>query len=66
MWKLRHQLNVSISSRVLESYEQKRKLHQHGLELLCNKFGARLLQVNADDGISHVLFQQLLRANWVQ
>lgn len=60
------QLNVSISSRVLESYEEKRKLHQHGLELLCNKFGARLLQVNADDGISHVLFQQLLRANWVQ
>ncbi|MFJ8066532.1 DUF58 domain-containing protein [Psychrobacillus sp. NPDC096426] len=60
------QLNVSISSRVLESYEEKRKLHQHGLELLSNKFGARLLQVNADDGISHVLFQQLLRANWVQ
>ncbi|WP_144509435.1 DUF58 domain-containing protein [Bacillus sp. FJAT-22090] len=61
-----HQLNVSMSSRVLESYEQKRKLHQDGLELLCNKFGARLLQVNADDGISHVLFHQLLRANWVQ
>lgn len=60
------QLNVSISSRVLESYEEKRKLHQHGLEVLCNKFGARLLQVNADDGISHVLFNQLLRANWVQ
>lgn len=61
-----HQLNVSVSSRVLEGYERERKLHQHGLELLCRKFGVRLLQVNAEEGISHVLFHQLLRANWVQ
>ncbi|TQR20162.1 DUF58 domain-containing protein [Psychrobacillus vulpis] len=61
-----HQLNVSMSSRVIETYEHERKLHQNGLELLCSKFGVRLLQVNAEDGISHVLFHQLLRANWVQ
>ncbi|WP_391208258.1 DUF58 domain-containing protein [Psychrobacillus sp. L4] len=59
-------LNVSMSSRVIEKYERERKFHQTGLELLCSKFGVRLLQVNANDGISHVLFHQLLRANWVQ
>ncbi|MEK4484942.1 DUF58 domain-containing protein [Psychrobacillus sp. FSL H8-0484] len=61
-----HQLNVSMSSRVLETYEQERKLHQRGLELLSSKFGVKMVQVNAEDGISHVLFHQLLRANWVQ
>lgn len=60
------QLNVSMSSRVIEAYEHERVLHQNGLELLCRKFGVKLLQVNAEDGISHVLFHQLLRANWVQ
>ncbi|QFF98304.1 DUF58 domain-containing protein [Psychrobacillus glaciei] len=61
-----HLLNVSMSSKVIETYEHERKYHQQGLELLCSKFGVRLLQVNANDGISHVLFHQLLRANWVQ
>ncbi|PZX08128.1 uncharacterized protein DUF58 [Psychrobacillus insolitus] len=60
------QLNVSMSSRVMETYEHERKQHQEGLELLCRKFGVSLLQVKAEDGISHVLFHQLLRANWVQ
>lgn len=60
------QLNVSMSSRVMEAYEHERKQHQEGLELLCRKFGVSLLQVKAEDGISHVLFHQLLRANWVQ
>lgn len=61
-----HKLNISMSSRVVEAYERERKLHQHGLELLCSKFGVKLLQVNAEDGISHVIFHQLLRSNWVQ
>ena len=60
------QLNISMSSRVLESYEQERMLHQHALEKVCSRFGVKLIQVNADDGISHVLFHQLLKANWVQ
>ncbi|MFF2752312.1 DUF58 domain-containing protein [Psychrobacillus sp. NPDC058041] len=61
-----HQLNVSMSPKVIEAYVRERNLHQHGLEILCNKFGVRLLQVNVEDGISHVIFHQLLRANWVQ
>ncbi|MFZ0578119.1 MAG: DUF58 domain-containing protein [Psychrobacillus psychrotolerans] len=60
------QVNVSISSRVLESFHRERKEHQQRLELLCHKFGIKILQVNADEGISHTMFQQLLRANWVQ
>lgn len=60
------QLNISMSSRVIDSYHQERKLHQLTLEKLCSKFGIKLIQVNADDGISHVLFHHLLRANWVQ
>jgi uncharacterized protein (DUF58 family) len=61
-----HQLNVSMSSKVIEAYVRERNLHQQGLEILCNKFGVKLLQVNVEDGISHVIFHQLLRANWVQ
>ena len=60
------QLNISMSSRVIDSYNEERKLHQLALEKLCSKFGIKLIQVNADEGISHVLFHQLLRANWVQ
>lgn len=59
-------LNISMSSRVIETYEKEHQLHQRGLENICSKFGVRLLQVNADEGISHVIFHQLLRANWVQ
>lgn len=60
------QVNVSISARVLEAYHQERKEHQQRIELLCHKFGIKILQVNADEGISHTMFHQLLRANWVQ
>ncbi|MER2262290.1 MAG: DUF58 domain-containing protein [Psychrobacillus sp.] len=60
------QLNISMSSRVIDSYHQERMLHQLALEKLCSKFGIKLIQVNADNGISHVLFHQLLRANWVE
>jgi len=60
------QVNVSISSRVLSSYHQERKEHQQRIEVLCHKFGIKLLQVNAEDGISHTMFHHLLRANWVQ
>lgn len=60
------QVNVSISSRVLASYHQERKEHQQRIEVLCHKFGIKLLQVNAEDGISHTMFHHLLRANWVQ
>ncbi|MFJ7825124.1 DUF58 domain-containing protein [Psychrobacillus sp. NPDC096623] len=60
------QVNVSISNRVLEAYHQERKTHQQQIELLCHKFGIKMLQVNAEEGISHTMFHQLLRANWVQ
>ncbi|SDM48657.1 Protein of unknown function DUF58 [Psychrobacillus sp. OK028] len=60
------QVNVSMSTRVLDAYHLERKKHQQQIELLCHKFGIRLLQVNADEGISHTMFHQLLRANWVQ
>ena len=61
-----HQLNVSISSNVLTAYEKERTAHQRGFELLCRRFGVKMIQVKVEDGISHVLFHQLLRANWVQ
>ncbi len=60
------QLNISMSPRVIENYEKEMTNHQKGLELLCRKYGARLQKVNAHDGVSHVIFHQLLRANWVQ
>ncbi len=60
------QLNISMSPRVLENYEKEMRQHQRGLELLCRKYGVRLQQVNANEGVSHVLFHQLMRANWVQ
>lgn len=60
------QVNVSISSRVLAAYQEERIEHQKRIELLCHKFGIKLLQVNAEEGISHTMFHQLLRANWVQ
>lgn len=59
------QVNVSISSRVLAAYQEERIEHQKRIELLCHKFGIKLLQVNAEEGISHTMFHQLLRANWV-
>ena len=37
------QLNVSMSSRVMEAYEHERKQHQEGLELLCRKFGSKFI-----------------------
>ena len=60
------QVNVSMSTRVIESYNLERKKHQEQIELLCHKFGIKMLQVNAEEGISHTMFHQLLRANWVQ
>lgn len=60
------QVNVSVSSRVLAAYHQERKEHQQRIELLCHKFGIKILQVNVEEGISHTMFHQLLRANWVQ
>ena len=60
------QVNVSISTRVLEAYHQERKIHQQQIELLCHKYGIKIQQVSAEEGISHIMFHQLLRANWVQ
>lgn len=58
-------VNVSVSQRVLVDYEIKREKHQAELEAICRKFGILLMPVKSNDGIMHVLFHQLLRANWV-
>lgn len=58
-------LNVTVSHKVLEEYKNKRAMHQAEIETLCRRYGIRLMPVNCDDGLMHVMFHQLLKANWV-
>lgn len=58
-------VNVTISERVVDEYKQKRLKHQAELETLCRRYGIRLMPVNSNEGLMHVMFHQLLKANWV-
>jgi len=60
-----NRLNVSISRRVVEEYEQKRHKHFMELDALCRRFGIHTLKVETKDDISHILFHQMIRSNWI-
>ena len=60
-----NRLNVSLSSRVIEEYGQKRQKHFMELDALCRRFGIHTLKVETSDDISHILFHQMIRSNWI-
>lgn len=59
-------LNVSMSQAVLTSYQQMRMAHQKQLEALCHQYGIAFLSIKVNDGIQHILFQQLTKAYWIR
>jgi uncharacterized protein (DUF58 family) len=60
-----NRLNVSVSRRVVEDYEKKRQQHFLELDALCRRFGIHTLKVETKDDISHILFHQMIRSNWI-
>ena len=58
-------INVSVSRRVVEDYEKKRQQHFLELDALCRRFGIHTLKVETKDDISHILFHQMIRSNWI-
>ncbi|MGB3261525.1 DUF58 domain-containing protein [Paenisporosarcina sp.] len=58
-------LNVTVSSRIVEDYEKKRHQHFKELDILCRRFGIHTLKVETKDDISHILFHQMIRSNWI-
>lgn len=60
-----NKLNVSVSRRVVEDYEKKRQQHFLELDALCRRFGIHTLKVETKDDISHILFHQMIRSNWI-
>ncbi|MGK7378558.1 DUF58 domain-containing protein [Planococcus sp. 1R117A] len=59
-------VNVTITQQAIQTYRQKRELHTEGLKALCAKHGVQYLEIRIEDGIQHVLFQQLARKNWIE
>ena len=59
-------VNVTMSSKVLESYHARRILHEEEFEAICRRFGVRKLQLKVEDGLQHAIFQQLLKAHWIR
>lgn len=59
-------MNVSMSNRVLESYQDERSKHEAAFHAVCNRFGIKKIQLVAEDGIQHAVFQKLLMSRWVQ
>ncbi|MBK3495380.1 DUF58 domain-containing protein [Viridibacillus sp. YIM B01967] len=59
-------VNVSMSQNVLRSYEEKQQEHQLQLEALCRKYGVQHIIVQVADGIQHALFNQFIKAKWLQ
>ena len=60
-----NRLNVSVSRRVVEDYEKKRQQHFLELDALCHRFAIHTLKVETKDDISHILFHQMIRSNWI-
>jgi len=58
-------VNVSVSSRVVEEYEQKRQKHFMELDALCRRYGIHTMKVETKDDISQILFHQMIRSNWI-
>ncbi|PSL27707.1 uncharacterized protein DUF58 [Planomicrobium soli] len=59
-------INVTLTPNSSSSYQEKRELHEKGLEALCRKHGIHYLQVSIEEGIQHVLFQQMARKKWIE
>lgn len=58
-------LNVTVSSRIVDDYEKKRQQHFLELDSLCRRFGIHTLKVETKDDISHIVFHQMIRSNWI-
>ncbi|MGE7916090.1 DUF58 domain-containing protein [Lysinibacillus xylanilyticus] len=59
-------VNVTMSSKVLDTYLARRLLHEEEFEAICRRFGVRKLQLKVEDGLQHAMFQQLLKAHWIR
>lgn len=59
-------VNVTMSSKVLDTYDTRRSLHEEEFEAICRRFGVRKLQLKVEDGLQHAIFQQLLKAHWIR
>ncbi|MGE7927091.1 DUF58 domain-containing protein [Lysinibacillus xylanilyticus] len=59
-------VNVTMSSKVLDTYAARRLLHEEEFEAICRRFGVRQLQLKVEDGLQHAIFQQLLKAHWIR
>ncbi|MGE7693291.1 DUF58 domain-containing protein [Lysinibacillus sp. NPDC094177] len=59
-------VNVTMSSKVLDTYKARRLLHEEEFEAICRRFGVRQLQLKVEDGLQHAIFQQLLKAHWIR
>ncbi|MFJ7647934.1 DUF58 domain-containing protein [Lysinibacillus sp. NPDC097279] len=59
-------VNVTMSSKVLNTYEARRRQHEEEFEAICRRFGVRKLQLKVEDGLQHAIFQQLLKAHWIR
>ncbi|MFJ8457927.1 DUF58 domain-containing protein [Lysinibacillus xylanilyticus] len=59
-------VNVTMSSKVLDTYLARRLLHEEEFEAICRRFGVRKLQFKVEDGLQHAIFQQLLKAHWIR
>jgi len=59
-------VNVTMSSKVLDTYDTRRRLHEEEFEAICRRFGVRKLQLKVEDGLQHAIFQQLLKAHWIR
>lgn len=59
-------VNVTMSSKVLDTYMARRLLHEEEFEAICRRFGVRQLQLKVEDGLQHTIFQQLLKAHWIR
>ena len=62
----REAVNVTMTYQALQTYIHKREVHTKGLKALCAKHGVQYMQIDIEEGIQHVLFQQLARKKWIE
>lgn len=59
-------LNVTMTRQAIEAYKTTMEAHQNGLQSICAKHGVHYMPIAIEEGIQHVLFQQLARKNWIE
>ena len=59
-------LNVTVTEEALRTYRNQSEFHKKGLESLCRTYGIAYLPVHVEDGLEQVLFQQMVRKNWIK